>query len=370
MPARQRRAKGEGSIQKLPNGKYKATITIGRTLEGKQKRRAVTASTRQELLDKIAEIRLKYKVGNYLELQKEERNMTFNEYFMKWLDIKSLSVADNTLRSYKYVFNKSKPLHDIRLNKITNNDINSLLLSLKTEVNAGSLGAIKTVLSTIFNAAIEEELITKSPMKGTVTPAKRQKKVDIIVPTKDNVKAILDEAKKYTNAKWLYPYLLLAVTTGMRKGEIAGLKWSCINFEKNTIKVEEQATASGMSKILKTTSSYREIAVAPAVLKVVNTIEHDDNSKYVFMNKYTSAASLLQSIAVKVREIYDTIGLDEKLTLHSLRHFHATQLIKQGINVKVVSKRLGHSDIKITLDAYVHWLPSMDKEASLLFENI
>ena len=84
------------------------------------------------------------------------------------------------------------------------------------------------------------------------------------------------------------------------------------------------------------------------------------------MQDFLSTASLLQVITEKVRKVYDDVGLDKKLTLHSLRHFHATQLIKNNINVKVVSKRLGHSSVQITLDAYVHWLPSMDKEASLV----
>lgn len=368
MAKRVRRSKGEGSIVKLPNGKLKATITIGRTIEGKQKRKAVTASTRQELLDKIAEIRLKYKVGNYQELQQEQRHQTFKEYVLKWIEYKSMSVSDNTLRNYNYALSKAEYLHDISLDKITNEDINNLLLSLKQSVAAGSLKTIKNILTAIFNTAVDEGLLIKSPMKGTLSPAKSKRKVDLVIPTENEVLCVLRKAKE-NSCKWLYPFLLLAVSTGMRRGELAGLKWSCIDFDRDIIKIEEQATLSGMSNVLKTSSSYREIAVEHTVLEELKKLKQKETTRhtdYIFMQDFLSTASLLQVITEKVRKVYDDVGLDKKLTLHSLRHFHATQLIKNNINVKVVSKRLGHSSVQITLDAYVHWLPSMDKEASLV----
>lgn len=372
MTKRVRRSKGEGSIVKLPNGKLKATITIGRTIEGKQKRKAVTASTRQELLDKIAEIRLKYKVGNYQELQQEQRHQTFKEYVLKWIEYKSMSVSDNTLRNYQYALSKAEYLHDISLDKITNEDINNLLLSLKNTVAASSLKTIKNILTAIFNTAVDEGLLIKSPMKGTLSPAKSKRKVDLVIPTENEVLCVLRKAKKLQDNKqniWLYPFLLLAVSTGMRRGELAGLKWSCIDFDRDIIKIEEQATLSGMSNVLKTSSSYREIAVEHTVLEELKKLKQKETTRhtdYIFMQDFLSTASLLQVITEKVRKVYDDVGLDKKLTLHSLRHFHATQLIKNNINVKVVSKRLGHSSVQITLDAYVHWLPSMDKEASLV----
>lgn len=369
MTARKRRNKGEGSFQILKNGKYKMTITIGVGVDGKQKRKAVTANSRKELMEKVAEVRLKYKVGDYQKLIKP---MTFHEYTSKWIERKSFSVSDNTKRNYKYVLSKCSYINDMFMNKITAEDINHLLLSLKDEVATGSLKTIKSILGAIFNTAMDEEVIAKSPLRGTVELAKSKRKVDLIIPTEDEVKKVLAVAKGYqedtkrSSDVWLYQFLLLAVATGMRRGELAGLKWSNVNFDNNTIKVEEQATLTGMSKVLKTSSSYREIAVEPKVLEVLRTVPRKDNKEYIFMQDCASAGALLAVITESVRRVYDEVGLDRKLTLHSLRHFHATQLIKNNINVKVVSKRLGHSSVQITLDAYVHWLPSMDREASLL----
>ena len=364
-----RRTKGEGSIAVMPNGKLRMTITIGRGIDGKQKRKVVTASTRQELLDKTAEVRLKYKVGNYKDLLNV--NITFEEYAKKWLDKKSYSSAFNTISSHKYLLSRCKYLYDIQLVKITNEDINTMLLSMK-DVAPSTVLLCKKFLSSIFNSAVDEELILKSPMRGVISPAKRQIKADLVIPTEEKVKEMLKVAKEWsegTDKKHfkavLYPFLLLAVTSGMRRGELAGLKWNNIDYKTNKIKIDSQMTSEGTTGFLKTESSYRTIAVAPEVLEVLKGIPKV-NDTFVFMLKHNSSYALLSSINKVVKELFVHLKLDNRITLHTLRHFHATQLIKHGVNVKVVSKRLGHSNIQTTLDIYVHWLPSMDEEASLI----
>ena len=364
-----RRNKGEGSITTLPNGKLKMTITIGRGIDGKQKRKVVTASTRKELLDKASEVRLKYKVGNYKELI--NTNITFLDYAKEWLKKKEFSVAYNTIKDYSDIISYCSYLHDIQLQKITKNDIDNVLLSFKN-LSSATIQHRKTVIGSLFNSAIDEEIITQSPMRGTIKTAKRRKKVDLAIPTEDEAMKILKKAKdisdKYqgdgTFKALIYPFLLLAVTTGMRRGELAGLKWENIDFEKNKIKIDTQITNRGKNQILKTNSSYRTISVAPEVLEVIKQYEDVDNPFVFVYKKNKSAESLLLKASVLTKKIFRELKLNEELTLHSLRHYHATQLIKNHINVKVVCKRLGHSNIKITLDFYVHYLPSMDEEAS------
>ena len=373
-----RRNKGEGSFTILPNGKYKMTITIGVGIDGKQKRKSVTASTRQELLDKASEIRLKYKVGNYKELK--ERPVTFKDYVSKWIDKKSFSVSLNTYNRYKYfLIKKCAALNDMLMKNITSNDINEIIMyNARHNLAPSSLKSLKVTLNTLFNSAIDEEIISKNPIRGTIKPAKTHKKVDMVIPTEAEVREVLRVAKSYHVEeqakkqksrefnKVLYEFLLLAIATGMRKGELAGLKWSCIDFKHHKIKVEEQATIAGFNQLLKTSSSFRTISVDPEVLKVINKIPRDTKSPYVFKSGYSTSTALLEVITILVRKSFRQAGLNKGITLHSLRHFHATQLINKGVNVKVVSKRLGHSNIQITLDTYVHFLPSMDEEASLL----
>lgn len=373
-----RRNKGEGSFTVLPNGKYKMTITIGVGIDGKQKRKAVTASSRQELLDKVSEIRLKYKVGNYKELK--ERPVTFKEYVDKWLDKRSFSISTNTFNNYKYfLLQKCELLHDMLMKNISSDNINDVIIyNSRHNMSSSSLKTLKGTLSTLFKEALDEEVINKNPLRGTIKPVKTHKKVDMVIPTEEEIREVLKVARSYKFEelakkqkprefnKVLYEFLLLAIATGMRKGELAGLKWSCIDFKTHKIKIEEQATIVGFNQLLKTSSSYRVISVDPMVLDVLGKIPRDTKSPYVFKSGYSTTKTLLEVITILVRKCFREVGLDKCVTLHSLRHFHATQLINKGVNVKVVSKRLGHSSVQITLDTYVHFLPSMDEEASLL----
>lgn len=365
-----RRNKGEGSIAVMANGKLRMTITIGRGIDGKQKRKVVTASTRQELLDKAAEVRLKYKVGNYKELL--NTNITFIEYAKQWLDKKSFSASFNTSKSYEYVIRHFKYIYDMQLNKITTEDINNLLLSFK-DVSTTTIKYYRALLNSIFSMALDEELILKNPVRGAVRPTKRKNGNRLVIPTEEEVKRMLELAKDGEHKKWknktlrqiLYPFLLLAVTTGMRRGELSALKWENIDFKTNKIKITHQMTYEGITSVLKTETSYRTISVAPEVLELLK--QYQDGNKFVFgCSTNSSPAFFLRRTSALTKEIFRKMELDESLTLHSLRHFHATQLIKHGINIKVVSKRLGHSNIQTTLDIYVHWLPSMDEEASLI----
>lgn len=373
-----RRNKGEGSFTVLPNGKYKMTITIGVGIDGKQKRKAVTASSRQELLDKVSEIRLKYKVGNYKELK--ERPVTFKEYVDKWLDKRSFSISTNTFNNYKYfLLQKCELLHDMLMKNISSDNINDVIIyNSRHNMSSSSLKTLKGTLSTLFKEALDEEVINKNPLRGTIKPVKTHKKVDMVIPTEEEIREVLKVARSYKFEelakkqkprefnKVLYEFLLLAIATGMRKGELAGLKWSCIDFKTHKIKIEEQATIVGFNQLLKTSSSYRVISVDPMVLDVLGKIPRDTKSPYVFKSGYSTTKTLLEVITILVRKCFREVDLDKCVTLHSLRHFHATQLINKGVNVKVVSKRLGHSSVQITLDTYVHFLPSMDEEASLL----
>ena len=312
-----RRNKGEGSFTILPNGKYKMTITIGVGIDGKQKRKAVTASSRQELLDKVSEIRLKYKVGNYKELK--ERPVTFKEYVDKWLDKRSFSISTNTFNNYKYfLLQKCELLHDMLMKNISSDNINDVIIyNSRHNMSSSSLKTLKGTLSTLFKEALDEEVISKNPLRGTIKPVKTHKKVDMVIPTEEEIREVLKVARSYKFEelrtkkqkprefnKVLYEFLLLAIATGMRKGELAGLKWSCIDFKTHKIKIEEQATIVGFNQLLKTSSSYRVISVDPMVLDVLGKIPRDTKSPYVFKSGYSTTKTLLEVITILVRKCF------------------------------------------------------------------
>lgn len=340
-----RRPKGEGCITRLPSGNFKMTITIGKDLKGRQIRRSVTASTKKELMEKASQLRLQK--GLIIKSKK----ITFEAYLKKYMELKELSLNATTYKVYISILHRYDVFKDVLIENITPDMIQQWIVDLSKRYKASTVSITKTFLKTVLDSAVEDGYISKVPFKKTLSVPKGSKRVDLPLPTKDELKGFF---KAHKEDKEVILFVLIAISTGMRKGEILGLKWSNIDFKEHKIKVCSQYNFLGYSEILKTKSSYRIISVAPSVLDEIEKI-HKDN-EYIFKSP--------TRIAERVKKALKVISKD--YTIHSLRHYHATQLISKGVNVKVVSQRLGHSNIGITLNTYVHWLPNLDKEASLM----
>lgn len=366
MRQQKRRNKGEGSITRLPNGNYKMTITLGTGIDGKQKRKSVSAKTKTELMKKVTELRLM--VG-----QDTKTNMYFKDVVALYMKTKEESWSHNTLANYMTAMRTLyEPLYDFRIDKITPALLDELLDSIRTRsgkpVAPSTLKAHRMKLSTIFNFAVSRGYIDRSPVKNTKVRQKARLKVDkVILPTEQEMQDILREAKAYDDSKKhlpMYPLCLLAVATGARLGELLDLEWSDINLEASTISINSQSTYGGNNQTLKTTSSYRVIFVQPEILKTalgLLKVSEETSRVWTVFGKplgYARASSQVQ------RFIKGANSVPEGFTFHCFRHYHATQLLLKGISVKEVSKRLGHSNIMTTLNLYAHWLPEMDKTAA------
>ena len=175
--------------------------------------------------------------------------------------------------------------------------------------------------------------------------------------------------------------ILLMLTVGLRFSEMAGLRWQDINFNKNTITVN-QVLFYEKGKISfkepKTEGSVRTVSVPVELMtklkklkvkhnqyKLEGILEYDDivclNSKLTPLLSYP----LLHAF----RKLTKSIGI-RCIRLHDLRHTHATMLVLAGVDFKTISNRLGHTDIKITLNRYSHVLDEMDRKASENISNI
>ena len=364
-----RRPKGEGSITKLPNGNLKMTITLGIGADGKQKRKSVTAKTKAELLKRITEVRV-------MMGQKVEQSLYFKELFETFMKAKEDVFSEGTKSIYAvatpHVF---APLYDYRLDKITPAMIDDMLDGLRKrngqKMSPTTIRNLKGKLSAVFNFATERDLLDKSPMKGTRDRSKALKRVNtVLIPSEEQIKVILQEAKKLDDGKddgtiQLYPLFLLAVSTGLRIGEILDIDRDAdIDLERNTIDINSQLTRNGGNKPLKTATSYRVIYVQPDILRTVLKIarKSDKTTKlWVSHDKQVTALA----VGMKVHKfLRSSLNVPEGFTFHCFRHYHATQLLLKGINVKEVSKRLGHASIQTTLDIYAHWVPEMDETAA------
>lgn len=367
--ATKRRGKGEGSITKLPNGHYKMTITIGVGVDGKQKRKSVTAETKTELMKRVNELRAN--LG-----QSKGTPMTFKEVVQAYLDHIEGTLRASTIRGYRRTIDVVfSPLYAYRIDKITPMMIDNLLDSLrKTDDSPLSPTTIKNHrgrLNSVFAFALQRDWIDKSPMPKTKKRKLNPMKVNrVSIPSESQMQAILQEAKEQDKGEpegsfRLYPLFLLAVSTGMRLGELLDIdREKDIDMKTNTIDVNSQLTRDGAGRPLKTASSHRRIFVQPEVLRaVLDMVPKSDKTTKLFVHNGQQVTYLTAGMRIH-KFMTRCLSAPEGFTFHFFRHYHATYLLLHDVNVKEVSKRLGHSSITTTLDLYAHWVPEMDASAA------
>lgn len=196
-----------------------------------------------------------------------------------------------------------------------------------------------------------------------------------------------EEAKKFLNAcdelRWKAAFSL-AIHTGMRRGEILALKWEAVNFEEQTIKIVESLAYTKEQglyfKSPKTTSSIREVVIPTSLVSLLKELQHEQKKMKLRMGAAFHSFNLVistvdgkpvhpRNLARSFEGLIKKAGV-KKISLHGLRHTNATILMKQGIHPKIVSERLGHTNVGITLDIYSHTDLEMQQDTASKLEQI
>ena len=207
--------------------------------------------------------------------------------------------------------------------------------------------------------------------------------------TKDEIESLVQEARSIENPflQVMMPVLLqITAHTGMRQGEVFGLKWQDIDFKQSYISIRRSlAHVIGKGAIFqepKTKASRRRILLLAEDVKALcqyrdwqRQYAHElgdkyDDSELVFTSPFSAPISPTNFIRRYFRPLLEKCGISENFTFHGLRHTHATLLLQQGVNPKIVQERLGHSSIKVTMDTYSHVLPDMQRQAVDAMEKI
>lgn len=365
---RQRRNKGEGSITRTPNGRYKATITIGVGLDGKQKRKSITRDTKREVIEAVALLKASYGKDTKGRASKK----TLKEVCDEFIDTKSTQLSASSLKSYK---NHIRSLlmafgSSILMRSITKNMIEDYFKTRlrDNQLKASSLKRTKAVWSVLMKYSIQQGYIDTNPVKEASVPFPRvvPKANTMTLPSTIEFDKLIKVAME--KSRWYGVLLFLASVTGMRRGELLGLKWTCVHEDTKTITINNQIDIKGMDAPLKTPSSYRTIYVTPKAFEKLDTLPR--TSTYVFSStRHPTRAISRATLEIYNREVFKKAGMPKGFTFHDIRHYHATQLLQRGINPKVVSRRLGHASISTTLNLYFNYLPSMDEEASVALDD-
>lgn len=310
----------------------------------------------------------------------EPNKMPFGIYFEMWLSARG-NIAHSTRKMYESYFKThiDPLLGSIPLSKLTVMHIDQLIASLREKKLGDEM--VKRIYATVsasLNAAEKKELITKNVANKIEKPTveRKERLVWDIETVRNFFQATKDESRY-----WIAAYL--AVMTGMRQGEILAIRWSDVDLEKGIIQVRRNLIKNlTIFSGLKTEKSRRTITISKQVIAILeeqkekSAIEKQ-NSKvnYEDYDLVVSSSRGTPATATKVIHAWKTMQAKFKpataptITFHDLRHTHASILLKQGDHPKVVSERLGHSTIAITMDTYSHLLPNMQEEASSRLED-
>jgi integrase len=283
----------------------------------------------------------------------------------QWYTGRRASVRAKTLAGYRGILNKHvlPEFGDRGIGTITSSDIVAYLGSRTTKsgkpISASTRRNILHVLSPVMEAAFNDDFINKNPCKTkAVQDAARSgttRRTEMLHLTQDEVAALADAIDPYYRT-----FVLTAAYTGMRQGELHALRVKRVDLEKKTLTVAESAVVVGGEVQFvppKTSAGEREIWLPPFLVELLREqIAGKGPDDFVFSRPNGDPLRQGDYYLQHFKRAVKTALPKKKhgLRFHDLRHTHASILIAQDVNFKVISQRLGHSSIAITIDRYGH----------------
>ena len=358
--------------RKLPSGRWQARVTyydpetgdrheIGRTFD---KERAAKKWGREQ--------EMSYREDPNRKPPSEE---TFSSFFEKWLEGTAASrTRDTTAKAYRrYGKPLIRAIGNKSLKALTPADFQSIYSAMLKQGRATStINHTHVVAHSSLDEAVNWGLIPFNPTDRVKPP--RVVSPEIVPPSREDALKLLNAAAG-DRLKALWWFISL---TGCRKGEAIALKWSDVNWDRRTIVIRRTAVSDGGLLSIhdaKTVKGRRNLALSEYLVSLLR--EHQDSQRLeqeLYGKEWNASGWIFPSekgtllwpsnVNRRFRLLRERAGLPGALRPHDLRHAMATAWITAGVPVKVVSERLGHANISITLQIYGHLLPHMQAEAA------
>lgn len=385
-----KRGNGEGTVYYNEKRKrYEGKLVYADPLTRIKKRASFTSTeSAKNVLGQMKLFKNKLDQG----LLHVDDKMTLGQWLEYWLEnYKKNTVRLKTYERYDLDIKKHivPYLGNIPLQNLTTDLLQRHLIYLLDkggEVKAGlsprSVNSTRRLLIQSLEDAVDLGYLLKNCARRT--KPMRTQRVNFMVLSHEMAARLIEVAKEYNYPSWIV--IVLALGTGMRLAEIFGLSWNCIDLENKKLVVVQSAVKTKHGTVLqqdlKTTNSRREIPLPRFVVEALkeykawqemtipNMKKYNDQGFVVTNNRGNIMHPATFSYHVFKQILLVRAGISNKLRFHDLRHTHATWLLEAGVNVKVVSERLGHANIRITLDTYAHVLKTMQGEAVTALDNI
>jgi integrase len=378
-----------------PYVRWEGHVSLGKDGRGKRKRISVFGSSQAEVVQKLESLKRQVATGTH-----SEDKRTVKEYLEDWLKHKTLEVKPRTIESYTWLCNKYviPALGGVKLAKLNPQHVRKLIQDQHEKVSAVSANKSRAVLSQAMRQAVRDGLVHRNPCDAT-KPLKTDKRKDVTW-TNDEVMLFLSVARTHR----LYAAFYLALSTGMRRGEVLGLRWQ--DVEGDTAYICQNLISLGGNVAFstpKTATSVRRIMLDPETLATLEehrlkqlseardlqeAWQEEKHMGLVFTSEVGTPINprnldrawyMLQD---KARVAYQELGQNKEekvvrekqteegkvlphIRFHDLRHMHVSLLNKAGVDARTIADRIGHTDAAFTLQRYAHVFEDQRKAAAI-----
>ena len=379
-----RRPQGDGTIRKRSDGRWEARIIIGHKNDGSPMYKSAFAKTQKSALKQLHQLLDLYRDVDLTE----ECRMTLGEWMDKWMDkwmdeYMIFTIKENTIKGYRsQIDHQIKPfIGHKQLASLTTADIQKFYNKIKKEgrvhphpihghvLSDSMVRKIHMMLHEAMEVAVRERYIVRNPTDNTTIPKKTTTEKQVLDDSQLNrfLEAIQGEP-------YWHDFFYVEVMTGLRRGEICGIKWSDIDFNEGTLCIKRSVSTKEGGGVsvgeTKTDAGVRTIIMPPSVATLLWKKRSDAINEWVFPH-YTNPSDPLHpsSAYKKLKTLLKRLELP-LLRFHDLRHTFATQATDGGVDPKTLAGILGHTDASFTLDTYTHVTSDMQRGASAIVNNM
>ncbi|MDF2872038.1 MAG: integrase family protein [Anaerocolumna sp.] len=369
----------------------------------KGKRHSIYAKTLDELREKEIDVLRDALDG----IRADKNDITINDLYYRWAQLKR-GLKHNTFQNYKYMYTQfvEPDFGEMKVVDLKRSDVRAFYnhLSDTQHLKTATIDNIHTVLHQVLELGVEDDYLRYNPSDNALKELKKAHNSDsdkrraLTIPEQDLFESFLSEQGQYH--RW-YPIFSVLLWTGMRVGEITGLRWCDIDLEDETISVthtlvyydkggEERCGFSVNTP--KTKAGERTIPMLPKVKEAFlmekeyqkecgltcNAVV-DGYTDFIFINRFGGVqhqGTLNKALRRIIRDCnYEVLDMNEEnaLTLpkfsnHSLRHTFTTRMCEAGVNIKAMQDILGHADAETTMDIYAEATKDLKKAELIDFE--
>ncbi|MFT4040963.1 MAG: tyrosine-type recombinase/integrase [Thermomicrobiales bacterium] len=381
---KRRRGHNEGAIyQRSSDGRWVGTLSLPNG-----KRKSFYGETRKEAADRMKQAQRDQENG----IDLSAAALTVSMYLERWLrDAVKDSVKAKTYIDYESICRvRVVPrIGDRKLARLTALDLQGLYTELKEAgLSPQSIRKTHRVLHAAFRQAEKWDLLARNPCGRVKAPRAERSEMQAWTP---------EQAQQFLNATAehrMHALYVLALSTGMRRGELLGLKWSDVDLKVGTLSVQRALQWQSLDKYQfvtpKTAKSRRTIHLSKKAVDALrahrdrqaftrrDTGEFWQDQDLVFCNAMggpldpTHQSTVFQQAATAIAEAAKKVEAPAfpVIRFHDMRHTAATILLAKGVHVKLVSEMLGHSTITLTLDTYSHIIPAMHGDAAAAMDAV